>query len=127
MTDRLELVLRRSLLSMATQTRAWILTGGTDAGVMRLVGRFMTADPASADFPCIGICTLGVIHDHEVCSALASGSERDLPFACAPSAFRVAPRGHSSARRDMDMSMGTGIGMEGDGIGHGLWHGGARA
>ena len=43
MPDRLALVFRRGLLAVATRTKAWIVTGGTAAGVMAMVTMVMTA------------------------------------------------------------------------------------
>ena len=44
-------------------TNAWITTGGTDSGVMQLVGKMMRDQGSMA--PCIGICSYGAIHNRD--------------------------------------------------------------
>ena len=61
---KLELIFRRGLLKAAETTNAWLVTGGTHAGVMKLVGKTILGDE-DVSLPCIGVCTMGVIRDHE--------------------------------------------------------------
>ena len=51
----------RILQEGALRTKAWVVHGGTNAGVMRMVGEAVNGHP----IPSIGIATWGVIKDHE--------------------------------------------------------------
>jgi len=56
-------VFNRGLVRAAQQTNAWIITGGTDTGVMKLVGEAVR--DYQADVPCIGVSTWGVVNGRE--------------------------------------------------------------
>ena len=71
MTDKQQLVFRRGLNQAAKITKAWVITGGTNAGVMSMVGR--TLSHADHNLPCIGIATWGVVAGHEQMEAAQSG------------------------------------------------------
>ena len=61
MTDKQQLVFRRGLLSAASITNAWIFTGGTDSGVMSMVGKTL----AESEVPCIGVAPWGAVLNRE--------------------------------------------------------------
>ena len=65
MDTKQQLVFRRGLLKAARRTRVWIVTGGTNAGVMAMVGR--TVQEASEDQPvvCLGVASWGALLGHE--------------------------------------------------------------
>ena len=62
---RLETAFTRGLAKAALATNAWIITGGTDAGVMQLVGRGLAEYNALSKVQCIGIAPYGVILGRE--------------------------------------------------------------
>ena len=62
LTDKQKLVFRHGLQSAATRAKAWIFDGGTNYGVMELVGKTMQDSPG---LPCIGVAPWGVVHKHE--------------------------------------------------------------
>lgn len=75
MTDKQKLVFRRGLLSAARTTNAWIMTGGTNAGVMEMVGRML--QESSVEVPCIGVTSWGVVADKEEMAKKANGRVLD--------------------------------------------------
>ena len=56
-------IFRRGLREAARQTKGWIITGGTNAGVMKLVGT--TVRESDDPLVCVGVATLGSIDRHE--------------------------------------------------------------
>lgn len=66
-------VFNRGLVRAAQQTNAWIVTGGTDTGVMKLVGEAVR--DYQADVPCIGVATWGVVHGREQLAGNHGGDE----------------------------------------------------
>lgn len=54
---------KRGLLKAAVSTGAWIITGGTEHGVMRLVGEAVSEDPSKyvTDLVVLGIATWGKV------------------------------------------------------------------
>eukprot|EP00049_Salpingoeca_infusionum_P018811 m.358873 g.358873 ORF g.358873 m.358873 type:complete len:1618 (-) comp18327_c0_seq1:37-4890(-) len=78
---RLEEVVRTGLLTIADKTNAWVITGGTHSGVMKLVGQMMSKIENDQDIftpPVIGIATWGVIEDRDK----LSGDQRfEIPYA----------------------------------------------
>ena len=52
-----------ALLEATSSTNAWIVTGGTNAGIMKLVGDAL-AERKQVE-TCLGIATWGVIHGRE--------------------------------------------------------------
>ena len=77
LNDKQTLVFRRGLLNVISRTSGggdedktapWIFTGGTQSGVMELVGRAMQArdtGTATAQVPCIGVAPWGIIGQRE--------------------------------------------------------------
>eukprot|EP00043_Microstomoeca_roanoka_P012869 m.125275 g.125275 ORF g.125275 m.125275 type:complete len:1533 (-) comp15614_c1_seq2:98-4696(-) len=66
--QRLENAISKGLRQAAQQTNAWVVTGGTNAGVMRLTGKIMEAlSKTQTTFvpPTIGIATYGIVVDGE--------------------------------------------------------------
>ena len=47
------------------KTQAWIVTGGTNAGVMGLVGKTMAEKRENESSVCLGIATWGIVKNHE--------------------------------------------------------------
>jgi len=64
MKPRLESVFSRGLVRAAENTQAWIVTGGTDSGVMSYVGRAVSA--VSAPIPTFGIASFYMITHHDL-------------------------------------------------------------
>ncbi|CAF2900197.1 unnamed protein product [Rotaria sp. Silwood2] len=57
---------RRDLLKVAQTTGTWIITGGMDTGIMKLVGEIVQINPdPSRPIPLIGIATWGYVSGHE--------------------------------------------------------------
>ena len=65
LTTRLEKSFKRGLAQAAQATSAWIVTGGTDSGVMKLVGEGMAEYNALERVQLIGIANWGNIHGRE--------------------------------------------------------------
>ncbi len=53
---------------------AWLVTGGTDVGVMRMVGELFQESRATSVVPLIGIATLGIVAERfshlDVCMSI---------------------------------------------------------
>ena len=65
-------VFERGLRNAASKTGAWIITGGTNSGVMKMVGQMV--QKAGDDAPvCLGIAPLGCILHHEEMAAGGKG------------------------------------------------------
>ena len=74
LSKRDEKIFRRGLRNAALQTNAWIVTGGSAAGVMQLVGSLVHESGrqgTTKQIVCLGIAPWGVVQDHE--EMLASG------------------------------------------------------
>jgi hypothetical protein len=56
---RLQPFFRDALVPVATDLQAYVVDGGTDAGVMRLMG--LARKDAGADFPLIGVTAVGTV------------------------------------------------------------------
>ena len=54
---RLESLLKAGLVSAASSTNAWVITGGTDAGVTALVGQALSQSAQGRTTPCIGVAS----------------------------------------------------------------------
>eukprot|EP00048_Salpingoeca_helianthica_P009388 m.134912 g.134912 ORF g.134912 m.134912 type:complete len:1743 (+) comp14855_c0_seq3:157-5385(+) len=93
LSPQLETVLKRGLRRAALTTNAWIVSGGTDCGIMKYVGDAMAHIRGSTDeaarIPVIGIATLPKVRDPdslqkgrgELLSAYASAeSTRGVPL-----------------------------------------------
>ncbi|CAF5003002.1 unnamed protein product [Rotaria sp. Silwood1] len=62
MKPRLLRAFRRGLLKVARTTGAWIITGGMNTGIMKLVGEIVQINPdRSRPIPLIGIATWGCV------------------------------------------------------------------
>ena len=61
LTSQLQRVFDRGLAAAAAMTNAWIFTGGTDSGVMKLVGDAMHKG-GLVDVPLVGIAPFGALH-----------------------------------------------------------------
>ena len=57
-------IFRRGLREAARQTSAWILTGGTNSGVMKMVGNMVQEQEDDAPV-CLAIAPLGAVYNHE--------------------------------------------------------------
>lgn len=62
--EKVRSTFKESLIKAAKTTNAWIISGGTNYGVMRLVGEAMKED-LYPNIPVIGIATWGVIASRE--------------------------------------------------------------
>mgnify|MGYP002630676715 CR=1 FL=1 len=58
---RMKKAFKQGLVKAATSTGAWIITGGTNTGVMRLVGEAVADEYHKSDLTVLGIATWGVI------------------------------------------------------------------
>ena len=58
-SHRMKTAFKRGLLKVASSTGAWIITGGTNTGVMKLVGEAISED--LSDVPVIGIASWGKV------------------------------------------------------------------
>lgn len=59
MPPEYRLTFNEGFAAAAGSVASWVLTGGTDRGVMRMVGDAVTEN--SVEVPCIGMATLGKI------------------------------------------------------------------
>ena len=108
MTEKQQLVFRRGLNNAAKITKAWVITGGTNAGVMSMVGR--TLSDADHSLPCIGIATWGVVAGHEQMGAAQSG--RVLKYA---ELLREAAHRRKEARQAAGADSASAYGSQGKG------------
>ncbi|XP_029463786.1 transient receptor potential cation channel subfamily M member 2 [Rhinatrema bivittatum] len=76
MKQRLRNIFRRGLVKAAQTTGAWIITGGSHAGVMKQVGEAvrdfsMVSGSKDNDIVTIGIATWGIVHNRDslICAA----------------------------------------------------------
>ena len=67
----------QGLAKAAQATSAWLFTGGTDSGVMQLVGRAL--DEYDAQVHCIGIAVWGCIHGQQELSQVRDLDEKVRP------------------------------------------------
>mgnify|MGYP002786892365 CR=1 FL=1 len=58
---RMKKAFKRGLIKAASSTGAWIITGGTNTGVMRLVGEAVADEFHTCNLIVIGIATWGKI------------------------------------------------------------------
>ncbi|XP_069052884.1 transient receptor potential cation channel subfamily M member 2 isoform X2 [Lepisosteus oculatus] len=70
MKSRLKVMFRRGLIKVAHTTGAWIVTGGTHAGVMKHVGKAvrdysMSTSSKDGQIVAIGIATWGTVHNRQ--------------------------------------------------------------
>ena len=72
----LEEMIKEGLIKAARSTRAWIITGGTDTGVMKLTGEAMSVFNPTERPPCIGIVPFRkVTHNGDILDKLAQSLE----------------------------------------------------
>ena len=62
---RMKKAFKRGLIKAAASTRAWIITGGTNTGVMRLVGEAVTEEFHATNITVLGIATWGAITNRD--------------------------------------------------------------
>ena len=68
----LEEMFKEGLIKAARSARAWIITGGTDTGVMKLTGEAMSVISPAERPPCIGIVPFrSVTHNEDILNKLA--------------------------------------------------------
>lgn len=79
-SSKLEQVFNRGMLRAAKNTKAWIIDGGLDAGVMQYVGKAVR-EGSVADVPCIGIATHKMVLLNEMLSeSLDAGRDRPAEY-----------------------------------------------
>lgn len=61
--ERTKTAFKQALTKVARETDAWIVTGGSNCGVMKLVGDAVMEDLHKG--PVFGICTWAKMMDHE--------------------------------------------------------------
>eukprot|EP00966_Prymnesium_polylepis_P048706 1127455-Prymnesium_polylepis.2 len=54
LSDKVTSIIERGIADVLKQTNAWLVTGGTDCGVMRLVGK-VVQDLPKVQCVCIGV------------------------------------------------------------------------
>jgi transient receptor potential cation channel subfamily M protein 2 len=62
---RMKKAFKRGLIKAASSTGAWIITGGTNTGVMRLVGEAVADEFHTCDLTVLGIATWGKVSFRE--------------------------------------------------------------
>ena len=77
---KLQSVFDRGLVSAAASTNAWVITGGTDTGVMKLVGNAFNS--AGESLPLIGVASYGCVKGREAFDKMQARRRR-CPIACA--------------------------------------------
>ena len=78
LTSTLQRVFDRGLATAAAMTNAWIFTGGTDSGVMKLVGDAMHKG-GLVDVPLVGIAPFRALHGK---AGLAGKKGQEVHVAC---------------------------------------------
>ncbi|XP_041438825.1 transient receptor potential cation channel subfamily M member 2 [Xenopus laevis] len=76
-SPRLKTEFSRGLVTAAQSTGAWIITGGSHAGVMKHVGeavRDFSGGQHESDIVLIGIATWGIVHNRELLISEAGGA-----------------------------------------------------
>lgn len=86
LSTQLQQAFDRGLVSAATSAKAWLITAGSDTGVMRLVGDAIAKQ--DADVPLLGIFPWGVTNGRE---KLQASVGKDAPYAAAPASGSGAP------------------------------------
>eukprot|EP00736_Rhodelphis_marinus_P008717 Rmarinus@m.29660 len=66
------------LMKTASAARAWLTTGGTDAGVMRLVGQ--ARSEFSQTIPLLGICTWGILDGRDWLESVSAPNQPSGSF-----------------------------------------------
>jgi hypothetical protein len=63
--QKLEELVCNGVYTAAIATRAWVISGGTDAGCMQLLGRSAARNDLRGEAPIIGIMTKGKVKGHK--------------------------------------------------------------
>ncbi|XP_056409084.1 transient receptor potential cation channel subfamily M member 2-like [Hyla sarda] len=82
-SPRLKNQFSRGLVKAAQSTGAWIITGGSHAGVMKHVGeaiRDFSGDQLGSEIVLIGIATWGIVHNREYLLSAAGGAPALYPM-----------------------------------------------
>ncbi|KAM4046792.1 LOW QUALITY PROTEIN: transient receptor potential cation channel subfamily M member 2-like [Anomaloglossus baeobatrachus] len=82
-SPRLKNQFSRGLVKAAQSTGAWIITGGSHAGVMKHVGeaiRDFSGDQQGSEIVLIGIATWGIVHNREYLLSEAGGAPALYPM-----------------------------------------------
>ncbi|XP_075117251.1 transient receptor potential cation channel subfamily M member 2-like [Leptodactylus fuscus] len=82
-SPRLKNQFSRGLVKAAQTTGAWIITGGSHAGVMKHVGeaiRDFSGDQEGSEIVLIGIATWGIVHNREYLLSEAGGAPALYPM-----------------------------------------------
>ncbi|XP_069615725.1 transient receptor potential cation channel subfamily M member 2-like [Ranitomeya imitator] len=82
-SPRLKNQFSRGLVKAAQSTGAWIITGGSHAGVMKHVGeaiRDFSGDQQNSEIVLIGIATWGIVHNREYLLSEAGGAPALYPM-----------------------------------------------
>ena len=65
LTERQRDESKRGLLEAVRLTKGWVVSGGTNGGVMGLVGKTMSQQVGGEMNVCLGIATFGIVTNHE--------------------------------------------------------------
>ena len=100
-TSQLQRVFDRGLAAAAAMTNAWIFTGGTDSGVMKLVGDAMHKG-GLVDVPLVGIVPFALVHGKSALDGKKGQEVYVAPHKCTPLRRLVAlpPRLRSRSQID---------------------------
>ena len=90
--ETLKTTFQRGLIRAARKTSAWIVTGGTQAGVMELVGQTVRESKGRDDIVCLGIASWGALRGHHELECAPNGaiSSYSKP-SCAPPGTKIGP------------------------------------
>ena len=89
LTAQLQRVFDRGLAAAAAMTNAWLFTGGTDSGVMKLVGEAM--HKYGLDVPVVGVAPWGAVSGRAALEGCRGGTVRYKPGPPKPNAGRLNP------------------------------------
>eukprot|EP00026_Physarum_polycephalum_P000719 Phypoly_transcript_00720.p1 GENE.Phypoly_transcript_00720~~Phypoly_transcript_00720.p1 ORF type:complete len:1269 (+),score=165.16 Phypoly_transcript_00720:288-4094(+) len=78
-SSKLEQIFSRGLLRAAQNTKAWIVTGGSDCGVMKRVGEALRGQDQRALVPCIGIASYNKITSNQLLDPTSTEPVRYVP------------------------------------------------
>ena len=86
LTQKLRTLFNAGLVKAATSTKAWVITGGTDSGVMKFVGQAM--HEYNVDLPLIGIAPWGATNGRRL---LAGSKGHNVLYTAGPPSAQGAP------------------------------------
>eukprot|EP00051_Salpingoeca_urceolata_P029602 m.7037 g.7037 ORF g.7037 m.7037 type:complete len:1470 (+) comp2797_c0_seq1:203-4612(+) len=89
--QRLLTSIRKGLIMAADSTDAWIITGGTQSGVMKLIGDIMSDTAFERPVPVIGIATWGVLGNRDEMSKPALHERLDIKYSAPKSGVPLDP------------------------------------